>query len=158
MIKPEYVELEFAMPFYEMYFPDTWNDNKLAQNPFELIELSAQLNIEIDTEFLFNEYERTQNQKDDIYIFYPSDRKDIFIYFDLRKDKYDQMAMVVVGVRIKTVDKRAAKQILEKLYFKSTTRSDLQEDYFNQTLFKVATNNVQDQKRNVRHYINGNQV
>jgi hypothetical protein len=27
----EYVELEFMMTFYEMYFPDTWNDNKLPK-------------------------------------------------------------------------------------------------------------------------------
>jgi hypothetical protein len=42
---PEYVELEFMMPFYEMYFPDTWNDNNLPKNPFELMELCEALNI-----------------------------------------------------------------------------------------------------------------
>jgi hypothetical protein len=31
---PEYVELEFMMQFYEMYFPDNWNDNKLPKNSF----------------------------------------------------------------------------------------------------------------------------
>jgi hypothetical protein len=35
MIIPEFVELEFCMPFYEMYYPDFWNDNKLPKNPFD---------------------------------------------------------------------------------------------------------------------------
>ena len=68
------------------------------------------------------------------------------------------MAMVLLDVRIKTVDKTAIKDILEKLYFKSTTRSDFQEDYFNQSLFRVATNRIPDKKRTVRHYSNGTQL
>ena len=88
----------FTTPFYEMYFLDTWNDNKLPGNPLELIELSAHLDIKIDTEFLYSEYERTDYMKGDNYIFYASDRKDIFIYFDLHRDKYDQMAMVLLDV------------------------------------------------------------
>ena len=80
------------MPFYEMYFPDTWNDNNLPRNPFELVELCDHLNIKVNTDFLYTEYETTEYKKGDIYIFYPSDRKDIFIYFDLLKDEHDQMA------------------------------------------------------------------
>ncbi len=155
MTIPEYVELEFMMPFYEMYFPDTWNDNKLPKNPFELIELCDYLNIKLDTDFLYDEYELTDYKKGDIYIFYPFDRKDIFIYFDLLKDEYDQMAMVLLGVRLKTVDKINIKDILKKLYFKSTTRSNFHEDYFNQSLFRVATNRIPFQKRIVKHHING---
>ena len=155
MTIPEYVELKFMMPFHEMYFADTWNDNELPKNPFELIELSDYLNIKLDTDFLYNEYELTNYKKGDIYIFYPSDRKDIFIYFDLFKDEYDQMAMILLGVRLKTVNKKNIKDILKKLYFKSTTRTDFQEDYFNQSLYRVATNRIPSQERTVKQYTNG---
>lgn len=155
---PDYVELEFAMPFYEMYFPDTWNDNKLSKNPFELIELSQKLNIILDTDFLYDSYEVTDYKSGDIYLFYQNNNKEIFLYFDLLKDEYDQMAMVNFGVRVKTENKREIKEILKKLYFKSTTRSDFQEDYFNQSLNRVATNRIPYQKRIVKHFMNGQQI
>jgi hypothetical protein len=158
MTKPEYVELEFAMPFYEMYFPDTWNDNKLPKNPFELIELCEKLMIKLDTGFLYEEYEKTEYKKGDIYIFYATSDRDIFLYFDLLKDEYDQMAMVVIGVRIKTIDRETVREVLEKFYFKSTTRSDFQEDYFNHSLYRVATNRIPFQKRTVRHFLDGRQL
>jgi hypothetical protein len=154
-MKTEYVELEFSMPFYEMYFPDTWNDSNLPKNPFELTELCDSMSIILDTDFLYKEYEATKYKKGDIYIFYPDNNSNIFIYFDLYKDQYDQMAMIVLGVRIKTVNKSIIKPILEKLYFKSTTRSDFQEDYFNQSLYRVATDRIPYQARIVRHFADG---
>jgi hypothetical protein len=53
---PEYIEMSFAMPFYEFYYPDTWNNNNLAKNPYELIELTQKLNINLDPDFLFTTY------------------------------------------------------------------------------------------------------
>jgi hypothetical protein len=158
MIKPEYVELEFSMPFYEMYFSDTWNDGNLPKNPFELTELCDSMGIILDTDILYKEYEAAKYKEGDIYIFYLNNNKDIFIYFDLYKDQYDQMAMIVLGVRIKTVNKSIVKPILEKLYFKSTTRSDFQEDYFNQSFYRIAANKIPYQGRIVRHFINGKLV
>lgn len=158
MTIPEYVELQFMLPFYEMYFPDTWNDNNLKRNPFELLELCKCLNIKLDTDFLYNEYESTENKKGNIYIFYSNNNKNFFIYFDFLKDEYDQMAMVLLGVRVKTIDKKRIKDILKKLYFKSTTRSDFQEDYFNQSLYSVATNQIPNQNRIVNQYTNGSQI
>jgi hypothetical protein len=156
--KIEYVELKFMMPFYEMYFPDTWNDNQLARNPFELKELSEYLAINLDTDFLYSEYEKTIYTGGDIYIFYPKENKNLFLYFDLLKDKYDQMAMIWIGVRIKIEDKKAVRDILEKLYFKSTTRSDFSEDYFNQGLHKTASDKIPDQKRIINHFMDGKAI
>jgi hypothetical protein len=152
---PEYVEMEFAMPFYEFYFPDTWNDNKLSKKPFELIELAQKLDIVLDTDFLYRMYEETEYKNGDIYFFYQNNNKEIFIYFDLLKDEFDQMAMVNFGVRVETQAKGEIKEILKKLYFKSTTRSDFQEDYFNQSLNRIATNRIPYQKRIVKHFMNG---
>ena len=152
------MEMEFAMPFYELYFPDTWNDNNLSKNPFELIELSQMLNINIDTDFLFKIYDETEFKKGDVYIFYQNDNIEIFIYFDLLKDEFDQMAMINFGVRVKTEIKYQVKEILKKLYFKSTTRTDFQEDYFNQSLNRIASNSIPNQKRVAYRYMNGQKI
>jgi hypothetical protein len=152
---PDYGEMEFEIPFYEFYFEDIWNDKNQSKNPHELIELSKQLNITLNTDFLYQQYESTAIQKGDIYIFFENNNKEIFIYFDLLKDEYDQMAMVTFGVRIKTETKREIKEILKKLYFKSTTRSDFQEDYFNQSMNRIATNQIPNQNRIVKRYMEG---
>jgi hypothetical protein len=155
---PEYVEMEFAMPFYEFYFEDTWNDKALPKNPFELKALSQKLNIILDCDFLFSEYEDTKIKAGDIYIFYQNNNKEIFMYFDLLKDEYDQMAMVTFGVRVKMENKREIKDILKQLYFKSTTRSDFQEDYFNASLNRVATDRIPNQNRKVKQFMKGEEI
>ncbi len=153
MKKPEFVELSFSLPFYEIYFPaDNWDEN-LPKKPIELLELCEVMAIKIDPEFLYSEFETTKINHEGIYIFYPLDRKDIFIYFDFYKDPTDQMAMIQFGVRIKTENKTIIKTILEKLYFKSTTRSNFQEDYFNQMLSRIATNRIPNNERIIHNFI-----
>jgi len=149
---PEFVELEFALPFYEMYFPDTYNDNKLPKNPFELRKLAEELHIRLDTDFLFKTYEQTEYGKGDIFVFYSQQSKDTFIYFDLLKDEHDQMNMIVLGVRVPIADREKIREKLWELYFKSTTRSDFQEDYFNQSLWRVVTDKIPYNKRKVHHF------
>jgi hypothetical protein len=68
------------------------------------------------------------------------------------------MAMVTFGVRVKMEDKREVKDILKPLYFKSTTRSDFQEDYFNASLNRVATDRIPNQNRKVRQFMRGEEV
>lgn len=114
---PEYVEMVFAMPFYEFYYPDTWNGNKLSKNPFELTELKQIMGINLDTDFLYKLYEEMEYKEGDIYLFYKDNSKEIFIYFDLLKDEFDQMAMVNFGVRVKTESKKEIKEILKKTVF-----------------------------------------
>ena len=155
MKKPDYVELSFSMPFYEMYYPvDNW-DESLPKKPTVLLELCQEMSIKIDLEFLFSEFEATKVNQGNIYIFYRSDKKESFIYFDFFKDLTDQMAMIQLGVRIKTVNKTAIKTILEKLYFKSSTRSNFQEDYFNQLLNSIATNRIANIERTIHSFIDG---
>lgn len=145
---PEFVEVEFAMPFYEMYYPLLDEDSEI--DPFELKELCNFLSIKFDTELLFTEYEKTKIEEGNIHIYYSELNKDIFLYFDLLKDKYDQMDMVIIGVRVKTNDLTKTREILHKLYFKSTTRTDIQEDYFNQSLWRVADKRIPNYKRVVK--------
>ncbi len=155
MKKPEHIELSFHLPFYEIYFPaDNW-DVSLPKKPTELIELCQEMAIKIDLEFLLLEYEATKTNQGDIYIFYPLNKKDSFIYFDFHKDPTDQMAMIQLGVRIKTEDKTTIKTILEKLYFKSTTRSNFQEDYFNQLLNSIATKKIPNNERTIHSFYEG---
>jgi hypothetical protein len=145
---PEFVEVEFAMPFYEMYYPVLDYDCDI--DPFELNELCDFLSIKINTQLVFNEYEKTKIEEGDINIYFSHLNKNIFLYLDLLKDKYDQMDMIVIGVRIKTIDLEKVRSILHKLYFKSTTRSDIQEDYFNQSLWRMANDRVPNNKRVVK--------
>lgn len=147
-MKPEYLEIEFAMPFYELYFPDLYNDNNLPKNPFELLELSNHLNTEVDFDLLFEAYENDSNEGE-IFIFHDQDSDERFICLDLLKDEYDQMNMITIGVRIRQSDYLETRRILEKLYFKSTTRSDWQEDYFNQTLYRKVNNFSRQYKQRV---------
>ena len=155
MEKPEYVELSFSMPFYEMYYPvDNW-DESFSKKPPVLLELCHAMSIKIDLEFLFSEFEDTKINQGNIYIFYLSDKNESFIYFDFFKDPTDQMAMIQLGVRIKIVNKTAIKKNLEKLYFKSTTRSNFQEDYFNQLLNSIATNRIPNIERTIHSFIDG---
>ena len=155
MKKPEFVELSFIMPFYEMYFPvDNWDEN-LPKKPKELIDLCKEMKINIDVEFLYSEYNTTKINQGNSYIFYKSTKKDSFIYFDFHKDPTDQMAMIQLGVRVKTEYKTKIKSILEKLYFKSTTRSNFQEDYFNELLNSIATNKIPSKERIIHSFIDG---
>ena len=152
---PEYVEMVFSMPFYEFYFPDTWNDHNLPKNPLELVELCQMLDIYLDTEFLYQHYDVTAPKEGDIYFFYQNNNQEIVIYFDLHKDEFDQMAMVKFGVRVKSAIKNDVKEILDRLYFKSTTRSSFKEDYFNQSLFRIASGNIPNQTRVIKKYMHG---
>lgn len=142
MQKPEYLEIEFAMPFYELYYPDLYNDNKLPKNPFELEELCNLMDTAIDFNKLYYLYESYKSNEGEILIFHSNSNNERFIFIDLFKDLHDQMNMVKLGVRIKELEKEQIRKVLEKLYFKSTTRSDWQEDYFNQSLWRTAQNNT----------------
>jgi hypothetical protein len=155
MKKPEYVELSFHLPFYEIYFPADNFDESLPKKPTELLELCQEMEIKIDLDFLLLEFETTKTNQGDIYIFYASNKKDSFIYFDFHKGSTDQMAVIQLGVRIKTENKTDIKTILEKLYFKSTTRSNFQEDYFNQLLNSIATNRISTNERTIHSFIDG---
>lgn len=158
MEKPEFVEYSFVMPFYEMYFPDIWNESECPRNAFELNELCKELDIVLDTDFLFEEYEKIKPNSGDIFIFYSKYSKDIFLYFDLFNDVYDQTAMIKLGVRIPTKDSEEIKHILMKLYFKSVIRSNFQEDYFIHSLWREATNQYSGEKRNIIHFLDGKRL
>ena len=153
MKKPDYLEIEFAMPFYELYYPDLYNDNKLQKNPFELEELCQKLNTKIDFELLYKTYETTKDEEGEIMVYHSFETEERFIYIDLLKDKYDQMNMVTIAVRIKYSEKKSIKETLEKLYFKSTTRSDWQEDYFNQSLWQKVKGINREYKQNITQVI-----
>lgn len=153
MNKPDFLEIEFAMPFYELYYPDLYNDLKLPKNPFEMEELCLKLNTSIDFELLYKTYETARDEEGEIMVYHSDESDEVFIYIDLLKDKYDQMNMVTIGVRIREIEKESIRETLEKLYFKSTTRSDWQEDYFNQTLWRKVKGLKREYKQNITQVI-----
>jgi hypothetical protein len=60
MKKPEYVELSFSLPFYELYFlTENW-DETLPKTPTELLELCQEMEIKIDPEFLYTQFDTTK--------------------------------------------------------------------------------------------------
>ena len=61
--------------------------------------------------------------------------------------------MITIGVRIHQDDYQKARRTLEKLYFKSATRNDWQEDYFNQTLFRKAKDFKRHYKKHITKHV-----
>lgn len=110
MKKLEHVELSFHLPFYEIYFPADNFDESLPKKPTELLELCQEMIMKIDLDLLLLEFETTKTNQGDIYIFYASNKKDSFIYFDFHKESTDQMAVIQLGVCIKTEEKTVIKK------------------------------------------------
>jgi hypothetical protein len=68
------------------------------------------------------------------------------------------MAMVTFGVIVKTENKTEIKNILNKLYFKTATRSCFQEDYFNESLNRITTDRIPNQKRKAKQFMKVEEV
>jgi hypothetical protein len=143
MMIPEFVEISFKMPFYDIYFEDhSWDEDKYEKEPTELIELCNVLGIELDTNFLYEEYNKNIYAGGDIYVFYALENNS-FIYFDLISDPTDQSAMVFIGIRFLFDDYLKIKEKIQSLYFEAKVHTDLTEDYFQHKiqLFLIGNNN-----------------
>lgn len=153
MQPPEFVELSFSLPFYELYFTDIWEDNPDKRNPHELIEISKALDIQIDMNNLFEIYDNEKIGTGDIWFAFSQNSKEVFLFFDLFKDPIDQMAMIRFGIRILQKDYVKMKELLMELYLKSRPRSAFQEDYFNQPLYKISKSDDPLIDRNVNLFL-----
>jgi hypothetical protein len=117
---PEFVEISFSIPFYDIYFEDeSWDESKFEKCPTELLAICKALDIYLDTNFLYDEYNKNLYVGGDIHIFYSKENAESFIYFDLQRDKFDQMAMVFVGIRFRVKDLTSIKEKILPLYFKA---------------------------------------
>lgn len=80
----EFVEISFKMPFYDIYFEDeSWDESKFDKSPNELLAICIALDIQIDTNFLFDEYNKNLYFGGDIHVFHSKKYDDTLIYFDL---------------------------------------------------------------------------
>ncbi len=150
---PEYIEISFQMPFYDLYFEDeNWDESKVEKQPNELIEICKLLDIQIDTNFLYDEYNKNLYTGGDIHVFHSIKYAGTFIYFDLIRDKTDQMAMVFIGFRFLLKAIAPIKEKILSLYFKACVHTDLTEDYFQNKLFNITKGNATDLKRTIHHY------
>jgi hypothetical protein len=150
---PAFVEVSFSMPFYDIYFEDeSWDESKFKKCPTELLAICKALDIHIDTNFLYDEYNKNLYVGGDIHIFYSKENADMFIYFDLQRDKFDQMAMVFIGIRFRVKDLASIKEKILSLYFKATVHTDLTEDYFSNKLSKISKQQNQTIDRIIHHY------
>jgi CRISPR/Cas system CMR subunit Cmr6 (Cas7 group RAMP superfamily) len=143
---PEFVEIEFSMPFYEIYFETGSDLDNQEPNPIIFLQIAKYLSINFDADFLYNKYVFTQINQGDIYI-YLAKNENIFLFFDLYKPADDQMAMIRIGFRIRSEDLTIIKEKLMEIYFRSPPRSAFQEDYFNQNLLRIKNNLIPNSTR-----------
>jgi hypothetical protein len=150
---PEFVEVSFSMPFYDIYFEDeSWDESKFEKCPTELLAICKALDIHIDTNLLYEEYNKNLYVGGDIHIFYSKENAESFIYFDLLRDKFDQMAMVFIGIRFQVSDLTSIKEKILSLYFKANVHTDLTEDYFSNKLSKISKQQNQVTDRIIHQY------
>jgi CRISPR/Cas system CMR subunit Cmr6 (Cas7 group RAMP superfamily) len=143
---PEFVEIEFSMPFYEIYFETGSDLDNQEPNPIIFLQIAKYLSINFDAYFLYNKYVFTQINQGDIYI-YLAKNENIFLFLDLYKPADDQMAMIRIGFRIRSEDLTIIKEKLMEIYFRSPPRSAFQEDYFNQNLLRIKNNLIPNSTR-----------
>ena len=155
MIIPQFVEISFLMPFLELYYPANDWGNEAKKNTDNFMALCNAIGVKMDAEKLKDIFlERRETAGGDIYIYYAKGTKDVFMTFDLAIDPTDQMGTFVLGIRIKYVDLNKIKKMINPIYFKSTTRSAYQEDYFNSQLQQLVNEDTYWNKR-ILHKING---
>jgi hypothetical protein len=143
---PEFVEIEFSLPFYEIYFETGSDLDNQEPNPIIFLQIAKYLSINFDADFLYNKYVFTQINQGDIYIYLAKD-ENIFLFFDLYKPADDQMTMIRIGFRIRSEDLTIIKEKLMEIYFRSPPRSAFQEDYFNQNLLRIKNNLIPNSTR-----------
>lgn len=153
---PEFVEIEFSIPFFDIYFNEEWDALNFPKNPVELKNICQAIDICLETNYLYEEYCKTPIQKGDLYFFFSKNSKDVFLFFDLFKPADDQMAMKRLGMRIPLNILPKIRKKVMKLYLKSRPRTAIQEDYFNGKLLKIASGNYQQMDREIKYFQNKN--
>ncbi len=144
---PEFVEISFLMPFLELYYPvDDWG-NEAEKSTDNFMALCNAVGVKMDAEKLKEIFLNRREAGGDIYVYYAKGTKDVFMTFDLAVDPTDQMGTFVLGMRIKYQDLEAIKKFIHPIYFKSSTRSAYQEDYFNRQLQQLVNENPYWNKR-----------
>ena len=152
MFTPEFVEISFLMPFFELYYPaDDW-ENETLKNTDDFMALCNAMNVKIDVEKLKDTFLETKSRQGDIYVYFAKNTKDVFMTFDFAKDPTDQMATYVLGYRIKYENLEEIKKLIQPIYFKSSTRSAYQEDYFNRYLQQLVNEKPNWNKRIIHKF------
>ena len=147
LIFPEFLEISFLMPFLELYYPaDDWG-NETLKNIDNFMALCNAMDVKMDAGKLKAIFLKTKSGQGDIYVYYAKGTKDVFMTFDFAKDPTDQMGTFVLGLRIKHENLEEIKKLIHPIYFKSTTRSAYQEDYFNKQLQKLVNEDLHWNKR-----------
>ncbi len=116
-----YVEIELMISFNELNFPDYFSDPESPGDPFEIGMLCLYLDIDMDFAGVDEVYENTYEDSGETLVFYSNTSREVFIYLDLFRDKHDQLNMVTLGVRAKIENNSKVKNIIENLYYRSST-------------------------------------
>ncbi len=117
----KYIEIELMISFNELNFPDSFSNPALPGDPFEIGELCKELNIHMDFVNVDEIYENTYEDSGETLVFYSNTSRELFLYINLFRDKYDQLNMVTLGVRAKIENSSKVKNIMENLYYRSST-------------------------------------
>lgn len=137
----------FNAIFFELYYPaDDW-ENETRKNTDDFMSLCNHMNIKMDADKLKDVFLETKSGQGDIYVNFAKNTEDVFMTFDFAKDLTDQMATFVLGLRIKYENLEKIKKFIQPIYFKSSTRSSYQEDYFNRYLQQLVNEEPNWNKR-----------
>jgi hypothetical protein len=58
------------------------------------------LNISLDSDYLYAEYNKTLIRSGEMYYFFSKNSNDVFLFFDLYKPIDNKMAMIRLGLRL----------------------------------------------------------
>ncbi|MDX2360162.1 MAG: hypothetical protein QNK23_05120 [Crocinitomicaceae bacterium] len=128
----DYVEFSFALPFGDLFFED-WNENDWKKDGKQINEISEDLCIPFDFEYLDGRFE---NDSIDVEVFHKPNDSEEFISIEFADDPTDQCGMVILGVRCLKEKENKIRESLFDLYKKGQPRSSFSIDYFNQTLYR----------------------
>lgn len=134
-----YIEYSFALPILSIFYED-WsveNSNDLVLDTSIIDKIADILNIKFDRIRIEENYWAETNN---VEVFHGENIEN-FLFFDLGIDPYDQCNMVVLGVRLERKYEKEIFDLMLSLYHRSQGPcSNLQVDYFNQSLYRTVFN------------------
>jgi len=118
-------------------FYEIWDTIDLKPDGKEIGFITKLLDIKWNKEKIEKDY---WDETNEVQVYHSSDDREIFVYFDMIRDPYDQCDMISLGIRCHRDSDNIVRDKLLELYLKSSPRSNFQIDYFNQSLYMTVFN------------------
>lgn len=131
-----YVEFSFCLPINDLFY-EKWDDIQPKPDGREIKQINSILNTNIDIAYIEQNY---WDETNNVEVYHSVDDREVFIYFDLIRDIYDQCDMIYLGIRCNIEKEIEIRDILLSLYKKRNPRSNFNIDYFNQSFYHKVFN------------------